>query len=189
MSATGSTWRRWFGGEGVEVAEGLYAELVARGRAAIFFTAWEVPDTLDGRFETICLHVGLVLRRLQREGGAGRALSQDITDAMIADMDRNLRELGVGDLGVGKRVRAMAEAMLGRTHAYDRALAADASASALGEALKRNLFGTNQAVSPLALAACERYVREFDAALAAMPGAELIAGRLPEAPAVARSAG
>src|ERR1700752_4470001 len=96
----------------------VYESALRHSRAPEFFASWGLPDTLDGRFETLCLNLFLVLRRLPAHGAAARGLAQAVTDAMVADMDRTLRELGVGDLGVGRRVRGMAEALLGRTAAY-----------------------------------------------------------------------
>jgi cytochrome b pre-mRNA-processing protein 3 len=146
----------------------LYESALRHSRTPEFFASWGVPDTLDGRFETLCLHVFLVLRRLRAEGAAGRGLAQAVTDAMVADMDRTLRELGVGDLGVGRRVRAMAEALLGRTAAYDAALDREDDA-ALAAALTRNLWGTLRAPAaptPAALAAACSHLRAAEKALA-----------------------
>jgi cytochrome b pre-mRNA-processing protein 3 len=77
-----------------------------------------VPDTLDGRFDAIVLHVYLIVRRLDSEPDRGQVLAQAVFDAMFLDMDINLREMGVGDLSVGKRNRAMWEAFHGRSAAY-----------------------------------------------------------------------
>jgi cytochrome b pre-mRNA-processing protein 3 len=77
-----------------------------------------VPDTLDGRFDSIGLHVFLLIRRLTPEGDLGQELAQAVFDAMFTDMDINLREMGVSDLSVGKRNRAMWEALHGRAAAY-----------------------------------------------------------------------
>src|SRR3954454_20479676 len=90
-----------------DAAHRLYAALVAAARRPGFFTEGGVPDTLDGRFELIALHAVLVLRRLNREREA-QDLAQELFDTMFADLDRALREMGVGDLGVGSRVKRMA---------------------------------------------------------------------------------
>ena len=97
-----------------------------------FYQALGVPDTLDGRFDLVALHVFLLVHRLQR--APGPALAQAVFDAMFSDMDNNLREIGVSDLSVGKRVRAMWEAFHGRSKAYASALEA-ADGSALAAAL------------------------------------------------------
>ena len=115
----------------------LYGAAVAAARAPFLYDPLGVPDTLDGRFDAIALHVYLVVRRLNTEPEPGPALAQAVFDAMFLDMDINLREMGVGDLSVGKRNRAMWEAFHGRSAAY--ATAWD-DASALGSAIARNVW-------------------------------------------------
>jgi cytochrome b pre-mRNA-processing protein 3 len=117
----------------------LYTAAVAAAREAVFYASLGVADTLDGRFDLVCLHAFLVVRRLQREAEPGPALAQAVFDAMFSDMDVSLREMGVGDLSVGRRVRAMWEAFNGRAHAYDTALSAG-DAAALETALVRNVW-------------------------------------------------
>jgi hypothetical protein len=97
-----------------------------------------VPDTLDGRFDLIALHAFLLVHRLQDEAAPGPDLAQAVFDAMFRDMDNNLREIGVSDLTVGKRVRAMWEAFHGRAKAYAAALEAT-DRLALETALARNV--------------------------------------------------
>lgn len=115
----------------------LHQAVVEASRRDSFFLAGQVPDTLDGRFEVMALHAALLLRRLR---GQDDKLAQEIFDAIFAQIDLNLREMGVGDLGVGKRVRAMAEGLYGRMAAYETALMTDDEA--LYKALANNLFGT-----------------------------------------------
>ena len=91
----------------------LYTSAVAAARSPFFYTA----DTLDGRFDLVGLHVFLLIDRLRRDPPPGPELAQAVFDAMFADMDVNLREMGVGDLSVGKKVRAMWEAFHGRAAA------------------------------------------------------------------------
>jgi cytochrome b pre-mRNA-processing protein 3 len=112
-----------------------YEAIVAAARHPVFYADWEVPDTLDGRFDMISLHAFLVLDRLK---GAEPQFRQALVDEMFADMDRSLREMGVGDLSVGKKVRKMAEVFYGRVSAYDQALAGPPGA--LEAALARNVF-------------------------------------------------
>jgi cytochrome b pre-mRNA-processing protein 3 len=112
-----------------------YEAIVAAARHPTFYADWGVPDTLDGRFDMIALYTFLVLDRLKGEEPAFR---QALVDEFFADMDRSLREMGVGDLSVGKKVRKMAEAFYGRLAAYDQALAGEAAA--LEGALARNIF-------------------------------------------------
>ncbi len=112
-----------------------YEAIVAAARHSVFYADWGVPDTLDGRFDMIALHTFLVLDRLK---GEQEAFRQALVDEFFADMDRSLREMGVGDISVGKKVRKMAEAFYGRLSAYDQALAGEAGA--LEGALARNIF-------------------------------------------------
>ena len=96
----------------------LYGSAVAAARDPYLYAQLGVPDTLDGRFDAIVLHVYLIVRRLESEPEPGATLAQAVFDAMFLDMDTNLREMGVGDLSVGKRNRAMWEAFHGRAAAY-----------------------------------------------------------------------
>lgn len=121
-------------------SESLYAAALTQSRTAALYVRLGVPDTFDGRFDSLALHVGLVIRRLAREPEGAR-LIQALYDAMFDDMDRTLREMGVGDLGVGKRVRQMGEALMGRMSAYSDGLDRD-DPSHLVDALRRNLLGT-----------------------------------------------
>ena len=112
-----------------------YEAIVAAARHPVFYADWGVPDTLDGRFDMISLHAFLLLDRLK---GVEPEFRQRLVDELFADMDRSLREMGVGDLSVGKKVRKMAEVFYGRVAAYDQALAAPAGA--LDAAIARNIF-------------------------------------------------
>lgn len=117
----------------------LYTGLVTAAREPFHYARLGVPDTLDGRFDLIALYAGLTIRRLQRAGGRGPRVAQALFDAMFSDMDISLREMGVGDLGVPKRVREMWEAFHGRALAYGAALDAG-DAAALAAALRRNVW-------------------------------------------------
>lgn len=117
----------------------LYAAAVAAARNPWFYQELGVPDTLDGRFDLVALHVFLLVHRLQDEGEQGLALAQAVFDAMFSDMDGNLREIGVSDLSVGRRMRAMWEAFHGRSKAYATALRTTDRES-LEAALARNVW-------------------------------------------------
>lgn len=162
-------------------AELAYHRVVEQARRPDFFRGGGVPDTLDGRFELVCLHAVLYLRRLKREHPQAVPLGQHFFDAMFGDFDRSLREIGVGDLSVGREVRRMAEAFYGRATAYEEGLAGDDAA--LEAALARNLFGTAPA-SPSRLAAMARYVRREAAQLDRQSAAELLRGRVAFGPPV-----
>jgi cytochrome b pre-mRNA-processing protein 3 len=153
----------------------LYGSAVAAARQPVFFEALGVPDTLDGRFDLVALHAGLLVCRITRDADPrGKALAQAVFDAMFADMDINLREMGVSDLAVGKRVKRMWEAFHGRATSYDTVLRAGDLAG-LQDALARNVWrGTAPEDAPARLAAI---VAAADAALATIPFAELVAGR------------
>jgi cytochrome b pre-mRNA-processing protein 3 len=121
----------------------LYGAIVARARAPAFYADYGVPDTVAGRFDMVVLHVYLVFRRLAQAGESAAALGQEVFDLFIEDMDASMRELGVGDLSVPRKVRAMAESYYGRAAAYDAALI-EAEDGKLAEALLRNVFAGNR---------------------------------------------
>lgn len=120
----------------------IYNQIVAQARQPAFYRDHGVPDSLDGRFDLIMLHAILVIRKLNRLGPEGEQMAQDLFDLIFADMDNNLREIGVGDLSVGKRVKTMAKAFYGRAEAYEKGLAAADGGQELMAALTRNLYGT-----------------------------------------------
>jgi cytochrome b pre-mRNA-processing protein 3 len=117
--------------------EAIYGMIVAQAREPLFYRAMGVPDTVNGRFDMVLLHLWMVLRRL-RPTEAGAGLSQALFDHFCGDMDDNLREMGVGDLTVPKRMQKFGEAFYGRVAAYDLAL--DAGTEALAQALCRNIL-------------------------------------------------
>lgn len=121
-------------------AEGLYVSAVAQARSPVFFEAYGVPDTVDGRFDMIAIYVFLLIRRIKAEKSLESvAFAQEIFDALFRDMDRNLREMGVGDLSVGKHIKGMAKAYYGRVVAYGPAVDSG-DIQSLEEALLRNLY-------------------------------------------------
>lgn len=162
-------------------AEILYGHILGQARQPAFYADLGVPDTVDGRFELIALHTALVLIRLKDQGEEAKIVAQALFDQMFADMDRNLRDMGVGDLKVGKHVRRMAEALYGRLHAYEKGLAA-ADAGALEEALRRNLFGTLGAVEGTLPENClpdlAAYMRKAAAVLGRAPLTDILAGEI-----------
>ena len=155
-------------------AHSLYLAVVEQARKPAFYRHCGVPDTLDGRFEMILIHSVPLLRRLREEGEAGIALGQVIFDVMINDMDQSLREMGVGDLGVGRRVKSMAKAYFGRTAAYELGLAVTDDKD-LMTALERNLFGT-VSVDARCLVVMAGYMRDLAVRLDSQSEAELLAG-------------
>ena len=158
-----------------ESAGALYGAIVEQARSPAFYSDAGVPDTLDGRFELVALHAFMVLRRLQAEPDRTGVLAQALFDTMFDDMDRSLRELGAGDLGVGRRVKFMASSFLGRIKAYEGGL--DGGEDALRSALVRNLSGTVPA-PPDGAGAMARYTRHQLEALETQPLDDLVAGRV-----------
>jgi cytochrome b pre-mRNA-processing protein 3 len=159
-----------------EAAERAYRRVVEQARQPMFFTAFGVPDTLDGRFELICLHAFLYLHRLKSERPRSAAVSQTFFDAMFADMDRGLREMGTGDLSVGRHVKRMAQGFYGRIRAYQSGLEQGGD-SALRAALARNVFGT-VGESPETIGAMVDYVRRAARQLARQSPTELFHGNV-----------
>ncbi len=120
------------------VARSLYEAVVARSREPAFYRELGVPDTVDGRFDMVALHAALVLWRLKADRSRSADLAQAFFDLMFVDMDENLRELGVGDLSVGRKVKQMVKAFYGRLAAYEAGLAGEQDQ--LDAALSRNLY-------------------------------------------------
>lgn len=151
----------------------LYAGVVARARAPHWYLDGAVPDTVDGRFDMVAAVLSLVLLRLEGDS-AGAHASARLTERFVEDMDGQLREIGIGDIVVGKHVGRMMAMLGGRLGAYRDGLAA----GDLGPALVRNLYrGTPPA--PAALAHVGGALTALHAALASMPLAAVIAGELP----------
>jgi len=153
----------------------LYTAAVSAARDPALFGEDAVPDTLEGRFDLIALHTALLVRRLRRDPDKrGPAMAQAVFDAMFADMDLNLREMGVGDMSIGKRVRRMWEAFHGRALAYEAALEAGDRA-ALEEALLRNVWAGEAPEG--AAARLADHGMALDAALATQPFEGFVAGK------------
>ncbi len=130
----------------------VYESIVAQARQPVFYEELGVADTVTGRFDLIILHAFLVFDRLKKGTEEERVLSQDLVDEMFRDMDRSLREMGVGDLSISKRMRTMADVFMGRCVAYEQAFEEEDEPSrhaALKSALVRNIFpdGADEAVA------------------------------------------
>lgn len=132
-------------------AHAAYVTLVTQARQPFFYEDYAVPDTIDGRFDVVVLHLFLVIHRLRREPAlAAGEFARALQEAFFADMDRSVREMGVSDTGVGKRVKQMAQAFYGRLQAYEQAIN---NPDAFKESLKRNLY-RNMDIAP-------KHVREM----------------------------
>ncbi|MBX9709550.1 MAG: ubiquinol-cytochrome C chaperone family protein [Xanthobacteraceae bacterium] len=139
--------------------EAIYGMIVAQAREPAFYASLNVPDTVNGRFDMLLLHLWMVLHQL-RTCDDGEALAQALFDHFCADMDDNLREMGVGDLTVPKRMQAFGEAFYGRTAAYDSALSA--GETELAAAIGRNILNGEHADGAARIAA---YVKQALAVL------------------------
>ena len=133
-------------------AEALYALVVDQARQPAFYTTLGTPDRIDARFELYTLHVLLLLMRLRAEGERGADIGQRLFDVYLSALDDSLRELGVGDLSVAKKMRKLGEALYGRMKAYETPLEAGNS-DGLALALAKNVHGSEDAVPGTALAA------------------------------------
>jgi cytochrome b pre-mRNA-processing protein 3 len=161
-----------------KAAHEAYTVAVAQGRLPLFYAEHHVPDTLDGRFEMIALHVFLILRRVKNDRQSG-AFAQALFDIFFADMDRGLRELGTGDLSVGKQIKLMATGFYGRIAAYDAGLDRTADLEA---ALRRNLYGTVADIGADDLEAAAAYLRLQAAFLDSQSCDDIRQGRIRFAP-------
>ena len=160
-------------------AHDLYDAIVAQAREPAFYLSAGVPDSVDGRFDMIVMHTVLVGRRLRDCGEAGRSLDQALFDLLFADMDRSLREMGVGDLKVGRRIKVMLKAFYGRAKAYDDALNGSSAGddTAMEDAVRRNLFGTVEPTDT-AVAAMTAYIFAVVDALDEQADDALLAGKV-----------
>jgi cytochrome b pre-mRNA-processing protein 3 len=143
------------------VAESLYRCVLDQARHPDFYSKWGVPDSVDGRFEMIVLHTIIVIGRL----GGKSATAQALFDLLFADMDLNLRELGVSDISLARHIKRMAKGFLGRAKAYEDGLATMDDDAVLQGALRRNLYGTCAEIGSETMMAMAAYVRRESAAL------------------------
>jgi cytochrome b pre-mRNA-processing protein 3 len=132
----------------------LHHSILTQAMRPDFYYEGGARDSFSGRFEMTSLHAVLVFRRLRKAGAAGRELAQEVTNALFDGFDEALRDIGTGDLSVGKKIRKMGEAYYGRAKAYDEALAPNTPDGELEKALVRNL-GLSDAEGPR----FTRYVR------------------------------
>jgi cytochrome b pre-mRNA-processing protein 3 len=153
----------------------LFASLSAQARQPALYIEAAVPDTVEGRFELYVLHLVLVLRRLKGEGAQAGETSQATFDAFLKNLDEGLRDMGVGDLSVGKKMRKLGEAVYGRIKSYDRALEPGADAGDLAAVIRRTVYQGDAAPGAEALAA---YVRNIQADFAAQPLADILKAEL-----------
>ncbi len=159
-------------------ARDLYAAAFQRAREAVFYSEFQVPDTLDGRFDMLLVHLFLITNRAAAEGLQGRQLSQALFDVTFADMDQGLRENGIGDMGLPKHMRRMMLAFNGRMHVYSAAVEKDH----LVEALERNLYGSIENIDRAILAGMRGYMLDNMEFLKAQKSSKLLEGQVSFAP-------
>ncbi len=157
-------------------ARQIYAAALNAARQPVFYRDMGVPDSFDGRFEMLVLHVFFVIHRMIPEGEAGQRLNQALFDAMFADIDQTLREMGIGDMGVPKHMRKMMKAFNGRMHAYRSEI--DDLGRLREEVLHRNVYGTAESVAPRALQALQEYGAAAVKHLAQTPSTAFFEGRM-----------
>jgi cytochrome b pre-mRNA-processing protein 3 len=159
-----------------EAAHHAYVSIVAQSRQSVFFSKWNVPDTVDGRFDVILLHLSLVIHSIESrsQDAASKHFVRSLSEVFFADMDRNLREQGAGDTGVGIRIKKMAQAFYGRLKAYSEALAAK---TGISEALSRNLY-REQPPAVEILGQWAAYCERNTAHLSALPADEIMRGKV-----------
>lgn len=159
-----------------QAAEQAYARMLQTVRAPEFYKNYGVPDTFDGRFDLLMIHIFITVNRLIAEGQAGLDFNQALFDMTFADMDQTLREAGIGDMGVPKHQRRMMKAFNGRMHAYDEALKAGDGAMVI--ALRRNLYGTLEDESVPDTQKILRYIKDSMAVMAALPANDILKGQV-----------
>lgn len=164
----------------------IYVALAGQARRPAFYADLGVPDTVDGRFDLLALHAWLVIERLSVEPD-GAALNQAVFDAMFGHLDLTVREMGAQDLGVGRRIKIMAEGFRGRSMAFQAALA-DPDDGALRTVVRRNVYGKAEAPDEGVDALCA-YIRAGAATLAGVDRAAVLVGNLkwPDIPLVKQS--
>jgi cytochrome b pre-mRNA-processing protein 3 len=158
----------------------LYGRAVEQSRAPALYADLGAPDTVEGRFEVYSLHVVLLLDRLRGEGAGATEVSQALFDTYLKDLDNALRELGVGDLSVGRKMRKLGEAFYGRGKSYETAFGALPDEGPLQALVARTVYAEADAAPAPRLVA---YVLAQRATLAAQPAERLLAGEVDWRPA------
>lgn len=153
----------------------LYAQTVAQSRRPALYADLGVPDTVEGRFELYSLHVYLILERLKGQGEAAADTAQALFDTYVSALDHALREMGVGDLSVGKKMRKLGEAFYGRVSSYEAALAELPATEALDALLARTVY---EGADAARLADLRAYILAQRAALAGQAVDRLVAGEV-----------
>ncbi|MEJ1158608.1 ubiquinol-cytochrome C chaperone family protein [Prosthecomicrobium sp. N25] len=168
----------WFRSRIADSSYAVYGSIVAQARQPAFYLDYAVPDTVEGRFEMILVHIALLFDRLKDEDAPIRAGAQEVLDLFFADMDRSLREMGVGDLSMKKKMTKLGQAYNGRALAYGRA--AGEGAPALAAAFLKNVWAGRSGPAEAAGAArLARYALATAASLKASPPRTLLDAAIP----------
>lgn len=164
-----------------DAVEALYVRVLAASRSPFLYTDFAVPDTLEGRFDSLTLHAILVMRRLRGLPAPADSISQDLVDILFREIDRSLREIGIGDISVPKKMKIFAKTFYGRAQLFDNALETS-NDDALQEALARNVGKDAQNLPFFA-----RHVRQVDATMANYSLDDILSGAtlFPASPLIA----
>ncbi len=157
-----------------QTVRNVYSSIVAQSRHKLFYTDWGIPDSLNGRFDLISLHMCLVLRRLKSSDAEAKIYSQALFDLFFLDMDRSLREMGAGDMAVPKRIQKMGELFYGMLESLSQALDEEDN-EALRQSLTRNIY---DGVAAPSLELLLQYVLEQTATLASQQAEAIRGGKL-----------
>jgi cytochrome b pre-mRNA-processing protein 3 len=154
----------------------LYGSAVAQARASALYARMGAPDTVEGRFELLTLHLILIIDRFKGEGGGRDGIGQALFDIYVSNLDGALREMGVGDLAVGKRMKDLGGAFYGRAKAYASAFTALPDEGPLNDVIARTILVDSLGANPGALA---QYAARCHAALASGEPRDLAEGQIP----------
>lgn len=151
-----------------KTARMLYDSVMLHSRNPIFYTQYKVPDSFDGRFELVALHVGLLINRLKTEGVEGTKLAQALFDVMFLNLELACREMGIGDLSVPRHMKRMMNGLNGRAKAYDT--------DELADPITRNIYGTILEIAPETIKHMVLYVKDLKINLAAQSAQDIQSG-------------
>jgi cytochrome b pre-mRNA-processing protein 3 len=158
-----------------KLATKLHDALVQQSREPDFYARFGLPDTMLGRYEMVCLHAYLVLTRLQREGDSGRRQAQTLHDMIFDDFDIALREAGLGDMGIGHRIKKLARNLHGRISTYEKGLVeGDAEMDVV---LRRNMYASAEPSAP-EVSAMIAYIRAARREMDSVTASALFAAEL-----------
>lgn len=157
-----------------QIVDRQYALLTAAARRPVFYLDMHVPDTVMGRFEMLSVVMILYFRRTAKSEGGGQEIAQEIVDAFFQDIDHSIRELGIGDQGVPKRMKKLAGMFYGRLESYAAAIEAQ-DREALAAALSRNIYPANEGEAP-DMSALASWMADAEAGLSTVAEDEVLTG-------------